>query len=312
MLILFIVKKISIYLTILLIFISLSAFDQEEINVWQGKIPGAIENNQYKEIDLSNENGIYRISKVKIPTLTIFTPPEGKANGTAVLICPGGGYVHLAYTKEGVAIAKWFNSIGVTAFVLKYRLPSDSIMKDKTIGPLMDAQKAMRIIRGNAEKWYINPTKIGVIGFSAGGHLASTLCTHYNEKVYNADTISARPDFSILGYPVISMEADIAHMGSREFLLGKDPTKEEVIKFSNDQQVNNNTPPTFLFLAEDDNTVPIQNSINYFKALSKFKIPAELHIYEKGGHGFGLAKKNGTASEWPNACENWLKENGML
>ena len=312
MLILFIVKKISIYSTILLIFISLSAFDQEEINVWQGKIPGAIENNQYKEIDLSNENGIYRISKVKIPTLTIFTPPEGKANGTAVLICPGGGYVHLAYTKEGVAIAKWFNSIGVTAFVLKYRLPSDSIMKDKTIGPLMDAQKAMRIIRGNAEKWYINPTKIGVIGFSAGGHLASTLCTHYNEKVYNADTISARPDFSILGYPVISMEADIAHMGSREFLLGKDPTKEEVIKFSNDQQVNNNTPPTFLFLAEDDNTVPIQNSINYFKALSKFKIPAELHIYEKGGHGFGLAKKNGTASEWPNACENWLKENGML
>ena len=312
MLILFIVKKISIYLTILLIFISLSAFDQEEINVWQGKIPGAIENNQYKEIDLSNENGIYRISKVKIPTLTIFTPPEGKANGTAVLICPGGGYVHLAYTKEGVAIAKWFNSIGVTAFVLKYRLPSDSIMKDKTIGPLMDAQKAMRIIRGNAEKWYINPTKIGVIGFSAGGHLASTLCTQYNEKVYDADTISARPDFSILGYPVISMEADIAHMGSREFLLGKDPTKEEVIKFSNDQQVNNNTPPTFLFLAEDDNTVPIQNSINYFKALSKFKIPAELHIYEKGGHGFGLAKKNGTASEWPNACENWLKENGML
>ena len=312
MLIFSIMKKISIYSTILIIFISLSAFGQEEINVWQGKIPGAIESNQYKEIDLSNETGIYRISKVKIPTLTIFTPPEGKANGTAVLICPGGGYVHLAYTKEGVAIAKWFNSIGVTAFVLKYRLPSDSIMKNKTIGPLMDAQKAMRIIRGNAEKWYINPTKIGVIGFSAGGHLASTLCTHYNEKVYNADTISARPDFSILGYPVISMEADIAHMGSREFLLGKDPIKEEVIKFSNDQQVNNNTPPVFLFLAEDDNTVPIQNSINYFKALSKFKIPAELHIYEKGGHGFGLAKKGGTASEWPNACKNWLKENGML
>ena len=304
-------RKIN-YLLLLFIFISLSAYSQEEINVWQGKIPGAIENNQYQEIDLSNETGIYRISKVKIPTLTIFRPPEGKANGTAVLICPGGGYVHLAYTKEGVDIAKWFTSMGITAFVLKYRLPSDSIMQDKTTGPLMDAQKAMRIIRGNAEKWDINRNKIGVTGFSAGGHLASTLCTHYNEKVYNADTISARPDFSVLGYPVISMEADITHKGSRDNLLGNDPTNEEVIKFSNDQQVNKNTPPAFLFLAEDDNTVPPQNSINYFKALSKFKIPSELHIYEKGGHGFGLAKKGGTASEWPNACKNWLKENGML
>jgi acetyl esterase/lipase len=304
-------KRIT-HLLLLFFLISFSAFSQEIINVWPGTIPGAIKDSLYKEIDLSNETGIYRISKVKIPTLTIFTPPEEKANGTAVLICPGGGYVHLAYTKEGVAIAKWFNSIGVTAFVLKYRLPSDSIMKDKTIGPLMDAQKAMRIIRGNAEKYNINPDKIGVIGFSAGGHLASTLCTHYNDKVYDADTISAKPDFSVLGYPVISMEADITHMGSREGLLGKNPTKEEVIKFSNDQQVNKNTPPAFLFLAEDDHTVPIQNSINYFKALSKFKIPAELHIYEKGGHGFGLAKKSGTASEWSNACKNWLKENGML
>jgi len=304
-------KKIT-YLLLLFILISFSAFSQEIINVWPGTIPGSIKDSLYKEIDLSNETGIYRISKVKIPTLTIFKPPEGKANSTAVLICPGGGYIHLAYTKEGVAIAKWFNSIGVTAFVLKYRLPSDSIMKDKTIGPLMDAQKAMRIIRGNAEKYNINPNKIGVIGFSAGGHLASTLSTHYNEKVYDSDNISARPDFSILGYPVISMEKDITHMGSRENLLGKNPSAEEVIKFSNDQQVNENTAPAFLFLAEDDNTVPIQNSINYFKALSKFKIPAELHIYEKGGHGFGLAQKSGTASEWPNACKNWLKENGML
>ncbi|MFZ0452190.1 MAG: alpha/beta hydrolase [Ignavibacteriaceae bacterium] len=305
-------KKISTFSAILIILVPLSAISQEKINVWPGKIPGAIEDTLYKEIDLSNETGIYRISKVKIPTLTIFTPPEGKANGTAVLICPGGGYLHLAYTKEGVDIAKWLNSLGITAFVLKYRLPSDSIMKDKTIGPLMDAQKAMRIIRGNAEKWNINPDKIGVTGFSAGGHLASTLCTHYNERVYDSDTISAKPDFSILGYPVISMEADITHMGSRENLLGKNPTKEELIKFSNDKQVNKNTPPAFLFLAEDDNTVPIQNSINYFKALSKFKIPAELHIYEKGGHGFGLAKKSGTASDWPNACERWLREIGIL
>ncbi len=306
-------KKInSLLLLILIILIPLSAYSQEKVKIWLGKIPGSIEDSQYKEIDLRNETGRYRIEKVKIPTLTIFTPSNGGANGTAVLICPGGGYSHLAFNKEGVDIAKWFNSIGITAFVLKYRLPSDSIMKDKTIGPLMDAQKAMRIIRGNAEKWNINPNKIGIIGFSAGGHLASTLCTHYSEKVYNSDTVSAKPDFSILGYPVISMETDITHMGSRKSLLGKNPTKEEVNKFSNDLHVNKNTPPAFLFLAEDDNAVPIQNSINYFKALNKFKIPAELHIYEKGGHGFGLAKKGGTESDWPNACEHWLKENGML
>lgn len=304
-------KKIN-YLLLLSILISLSAFSQEKIDVWSAKIPGAIEDNQYKEVDLSNETGIYSISKVKIPTLAIFAPPVGKVNGTAILICPGGGYSHLAYTKEGINIAKWLNSLGITAFVLKYRLPSDSIMIDKTIGPLMDAQKAMRIIRSNAGKWNINPNKIGVIGFSAGGHLASTLCTHYNEKVYNSDTISAKPDFSILGYPVISMQTDITHMGSRENLLGKNPTEEEIIEFSNDQQVNKNTPPAFLFAAEDDHAVPIQNSINYFKALSKFKIPAELHIYEKGEHGFGLAKNGGTESDWPDACEHWLKEIGML
>ena len=304
-------KKIN-YLLLLFILISFSALGQEKINVWPESIPGSINDSLYKEIDLSNETGLYRISKVKIPTLTVFKPPEGKADSTAVLICPGGGYVHLAYAKEGVAVAKWLNSLGITAFVLKYRLPSDSIMKDKTVGPLMDAQKAMRIIRGDAKKWNINPAKIGVIGFSAGGHLASTLCTHYNEKVYNSDTVSARPDFSILGYPVISMEAGITHMGSRVNLLGENPAEEEVIKYSNDQQVNRDTPPAFLFLAEDDHTVPIQNSINYFKALSKFKIPAELHIYEKGGHGFGLADKGGTESGWTKACEHWLKEIGML
>jgi acetyl esterase/lipase len=304
-------KKIN-YSLLLLLLISLSALSQEKINVWSGNIPGSIEDTQYKEIDLSNETGIYRILKVKIPTLTIFNPPHGEANGTAILICPGGGYSHLAYTKEGVDIAKWFNTLGITAFVLKYRLPSDSIMKDKTIGPLMDAQKAMRVIRSNAEKWNINPNKIGVTGFSAGGHLASTLCTHYDKKVYDSDTVSAKPDFSILGYPVISMDADIAHKGSKENLLGKNPTKEEIIEFSNDLQVNKDTPPTFLFAAEDDNAVPIQNSINYFKALSKFKIPSELHIYEKGGHGFGLAKNGGTESYWSRACEHWLEAIGML
>ena len=291
---------------------TLTNAQEKIIKVWPGKIPGAIENSVYKEEDLTNESGVYRISKVTDPTLTVFAPPKEKANGTAIIICPGGGYEHLAYAHEGVATAKWLNEIGITAFILKYRLPSDLIMKDKSVGPLQDAQEAMRIVRRNAKEWNINPDKIGVIGFSAGGHLASTLCTHYNDEVYNADTTSARPDFSILLYPVISMKPDITHKGSRKNLLGSNPTKTEIENFSNDLQVNKNTPPAFIVLAENDKSVPVQNSINYFLALKKFNIPAELHIFQTGGHGFGLGKKGETESYWPEVCKNWLQVMGYL
>lgn len=291
---------------------TLTNAQEKIIKVWPGKIPGAIENSVYKEEDLTNESGVYRISKVTDPTLTVFAPPKEKANGTAIIICPGGGYEHLAYAHEGVATAKWLNEIGITAFILKYRLPSDLIMKDKSVGPLQDAQEAMRIVRRNAKEWNINPGKIGIIGFSAGGHLASTLCTHYNDEVYNADTTSARPDFSILLYPVISMKPDITHKGSRKNLLGSNPTKTEIENFSNDLQVNKNTPPAFIVLAENDKSVPVQNSINYFLALKKFNIPAELHIFQTGGHGFGLGKKGETESYWPEVCKNWLQVMGYL
>ena len=291
---------------------TLTNAQEKVIKVWPGKIPGAIENSVYKEEDLTNESGVYRISKVTDPTLTVFAPSKEKANGTAIIICPGGGYEHLAYAHEGVATAKWLNEIGITAFILKYRLPSDLIMKDKSVGPLQDAQEAMRIVRRNAKEWNINPGKIGIIGFSAGGHLASTLCTHYNDEVYNADTTSARPDFSILLYPVISMKPDITHKGSRENLLGSDPTKTEIENFSNDLQVNKNTPPAFIVLAENDKSVPVQNSIKYFLALKKFNIPAELHIFQTGGHGFGLGKKGETESYWPEVCKNWLQVMGYL
>ena len=291
---------------------TLTNAQEKIIKVWPGKIPGTIENSVYKEEDLTNESGVYRISKVTDPTLTVFAPPKEKANGTAIIICPGGGYEHLAYAHEGVATAKWLNEIGITAFILKYRLPSDLIMKDKSVGPLQDAQEAMRIVRRNAKEWNINPGKIGIIGFSAGGHLASTLCTHYNDEIYNADTTSARPDFSILLYPVISMKPDITHKGSRENLLGSNPTKTEIENFSNDLQVNKNTPPAFIVLAENDKSVPVQNSINYFLALKKFNIPAELHIFQTGGHGFGLGKKGETESYWPEVCKNWLQVMGYL
>lgn len=185
-------------------------------------------------------------------------------------------------------------------------------MQDKSIGPLQDAQEAIRIARRNAKEWGLNPNKIGIMGFSAGGHLASTASTHFNDKVYEPkDTTSARPDFSILIYPVITM-ADNTHKGSRENLLGKTPSQDLVNSFSNELQVTKETPPAFLIHATDDNTVPAQNSINYFLALKKNGVPAELHIYEKGGHGFGLGRSNGTESTWPEACKNWLKARGLL
>lgn len=307
-------KKLFLYSVFILIYFSgaLTYAQNQVINIWPNKIPGAIENNTYKEEDMKNDKGIYRISKVVDPTLTVFLPEKEKANGTAVIICPGGGYEHLAYEHEGVATAKWLNDIGITAFILKYRLPSDLIMKDKTVGPLQDAQEAIRIVRQQAKQWNIAPDKIGIAGFSAGGHLAATLCTHYKDKVYDSDTTSARPDFSILLYPVISMKSEITHKGSRRNLLGNNPSEKEIENFSNELQVNRNTPPAFIALAENDKSVPIQNSIDYFLALKKHNIPAELHIFQTGGHGFGLGKKGETESYWPDVCANWLKALGYL
>jgi len=190
-------------------------------------------------------------------------------------------------------------------------MPTDLIMKDKSIGPLQDAQEAIRIIRRNAKEWNIDPDKIGVLGFSAGGHLASTLATHYLDNVYDADVTSARPDFSILIYPVISMEDGITHNGSKVSLLGANASKEHTDKYSNEKQVDANTPKTFIVHATDDKVVPVENSINYYLNLKKYNAPVEMHLYENGGHGFGLGTK-GTHTEWPKACEKWLAENSLL
>ncbi|MGD8780634.1 MAG: alpha/beta hydrolase [Ignavibacteria bacterium] len=308
-------KQFSKILFISLLFISntLLFAQVKTINVWGDKIPGAIENNNVKEEVYLNEQGSERTRYVTNPTLSIFSPPREKANGTAVIVCPGGGYVRLSIPPEGVEVAEWLNKQGIAAFVLKYRLPNDEIMQDKSVGPLQDVQEAIRIVRRNAEEWGIKPDKIGIMGFSAGGHLASTASTHYNEKVYEADATSARPDFSILIYPVISMKEGIAHPGSKRSLLGETPDQEVIERFSNELQIDENTPPAFLIHSEDDETVPVENSINYFLALRKYKIPAELHLYEKGWHGYGLAKESGgTESNWPDACLAWLKAKGLL
>lgn len=282
-----------------------------EIKLWD-KIPGAIEDASYKEINRTDEKGrVTGFSKVSEPSLKIYLADPKNGNTAGLIICPGGGYANLSAEKEGNKVAKWLQSIGVSAFVLKYRLPSDAIMKDKSIGPLQDAQQAVRTLRKNAGKWNLDPSKIGFMGFSAGGHLAATLATHYDATVYEpSEPISARPDFSILIYPVISMENSIAHKGSRENLLGKNPTEDLVNKFSNEKQVNASTPMTFLVHASDDKAVVVENSIAYYLALKHNKVPAELHLYQNGGHGFGLGLSE-THKNWPTACEKWLEANGF-
>jgi acetyl esterase/lipase len=299
--------------TITIIFFSILAINiyaqNTILKLWPDGIPGSIKSEIYSEKSTLADGVISRFEKVTDPSLYVFLPPAEKATGTAVLICPGGGYGVLAFSHEGYAIAKWLNDNGIAGIILKYRLPSDLIMTDKSVGPLQDAQEAMRTIRRNASEWKINPRKVGVIGFSAGGHLASTLSTHYAEKVYTAkDTTSARPDFSLLIYPVITFDATFTHAGSRKNLIGENPADESIRHFSNELQITEKTPPAFLVHSADDKTVPVKNSIVYFEGLQKYNIPSELHIFQKGGHGYGLSVNNGTQSAWPDMCLRWLRE----
>ena len=247
---------------------------------------------------------------VTVPTITPYLPAKGTANGTAIIIFPGGGYSGLSMENEGSNIAAAFNKFGVTAFVVTYRLPSDDIMVDKTIGPLQDAQQAVLTVRKNAAQWGLKPDRIGIIGFSAGGHLASTEGTHFDKPVIeDKDGISVRPDFMVLLYPVISF-GPMAHVGSRESLIGKKPSQDLVDLYSNEKQVTANTPPTFLVHAEDDDVVPVENTLMFYDALLKAKVKAEMHIFEAGGHGFGLNNPK-TKDKWIDWCKNWMEENGF-
>ena len=214
------------------------------LKLWPDGIPGSKNDPTYVENIVSTDGRVTRANNVVTPDLTVFLPDPAKANGAAVLICPGGGYGTLAFDHEGNAIARWLNDNGIAGIILKYRLPSDRIMTDKSVGPLQDAQEAMRVIRRNAAGWKIDPKKVGVIGFSAGGHLASTISTHYADKVYDVkDNTSARPDFSLLIYPVVSMDTTITHRGTRNNLIGPDPTEKNVYRFSNEKQITRDTPP---------------------------------------------------------------------
>lgn len=291
------------------IFFCLNSSAQEVKLLWpNGNIPN------YKktaEVEKRDTTGIVRISLVQQPAIEVYLPSKQSATGQAIVVCPGGGYGILAYDWEGTDIAKWLNANGIAAIVLKYRLPNSKSNVDPKLSPLLDAQRAIRTVRANAGKWNIKKDKIGIIGFSAGGHLASTAGTHFDKgNPTAADTIdrqSSRPDFMVLMYPVITMLRQSMHQGSRNNLIGANADSATAKYYSNELQVTKETPPTFLVHASDDKTVPIENSIIFYQALIANSIPAEMHIYPYGGHGFGLAIGKGYLSSWTDRCIDWLQ-----
>lgn len=246
------------------------------------------------------------------PSITIWPAPSDKANGCAVVVCPGGGYGGLADTYEGHEVAQWLNTLGVTGVVLKYRLAP----RYKHPAPLQDAQRAIRMVRARASEWKVDPKRVGILGFSAGGHLASTAATHFDDgKADASDPIEkqgCRPDFAVLCYPVISFTTPFVHAGSRKNLLGDNPDEALVKSLSNELQVTEKTPPTFLFHTAEDGPVPSENSVLFYMALRKAKVPAEMHIYEKGQHGVGLGGKDPVLSTWPGRCADWMRGRGLL
>lgn len=284
---------------------------QTVLPLYEGVIPNS-KPSANKEKSVTDAAGILRISKVSVPTLTMYVPEKQSEKRSAVIICPGGGYGILAASHEGTDVAKAFNEMGITAFVLKYRLPDDSIMVDKSIGPLQDAQRAIQLVRENAQQFNIDGAKIGIMGFSAGGHLAASASTRFTEQlIQNPKQTSLRPDFSIFIYPVISFMDGITHKGSRMNLLGKIQTLETLQKFSNELRVTEQTPPAFLVHAGDDLAVPVANSISYYEALLKQKIYSNMIIYPHGGHGFGMNNKT-TKDKYMLNLKNWLNSINLL
>ncbi len=250
------------------------------------------------------------VGNVTQPTLTIYRPE--KPSGTAIIICPGGGYWVNALAHEGHDVARQLQQWGVTAMVLKYRIPNTQTMVNKEIGPLQDAQQAIKTVRLRAVELGIKPTQVGVMGFSAGGHLAAIASTRFHTPVMeNPEGVSVRPDFSVLIYPVISFTDSIGHRGSCNQLLGENPPVEKIRAFSAEQQVTRQTPPAFLVHASDDDAVSPGNSLAYYQQLLRYGVPAELHVYQRGGHGFGM-KTPTTSDAWMERLRHWMQANGWV
>lgn len=294
-----------------LLFINICNAQEQVVSLYEDPIPNTKPNN-VKEKEGTWGKGHSYLENITQPSLTAFLPNPGQATGTAVIICPGGGYRVVAMGHEGYEVAEAFQKMGVAAFVLKYRLPSNETMQDKSIGPLQDAQRAIQLIKSKAKQWNIDTTKVGIAGFSAGGHLASSVGTHFqHDYIENKQNISFRPAFMVLGYPVISFKDSLTHVGSRNNLIGENPSEEKIKEYSNELQVTDKTPPTFIFQAENDGTVKVENSLIFYAALHKHGVPAELLLYPKGGHGFGLYNTT-TPSRWIEECQKWMWANGWL
>lgn len=278
------------------------------ISLWEDTPP--LQTNMELEEEQIQED-ILRIRNVQKPTLEVYLPDKHYATGQGLLIFPGGGYSILAYEWEGTEFAKWLNSHGIAGIVVKYRLPlSESLTNPKEV-PLLDAQRAIRMVRHHAGEWGLNQGQIGIMGFSAGGHLASTLSTqfdhHTERETDNIDTLPARPDFSILVYPVISFRDAGAHSGSRRNLLGESPSQEMIDRFSSEMNVTAETPPSFLVHSQDDQSVPVENSLLYYDALHRHGVKASMHIYPSGGHGFAFGTGKGSVEGWVSVLLEWLK-----
>jgi acetyl esterase/lipase len=277
----------------------------ETIPLWPEGVPGA-------KPGLGPERDQHgSMTNVSEPTLTRFAPAVDRANGTAVIICPGGGYSHLAMAREGEQYALWLSTLGVTGFVLKYRLQEFGHP-----APLQDVLRAMRLVRSQADRYHLRADRIGVMGSSAGGHLAASAGTLFDHPLGRTgaqlDRVSARPDFMVLMYPVITMEPPAVHAGSRTALLGLEPKPADVELMSVHKQVTASTPPTLLIHTQADQTVPVENSILFFHALTRAHVPAEMFLFEHGAHGMGMRAGLGTTSDWPRRAEEWLRARGLL
>src|SRR5674476_93439 len=294
---------------ILFLIVSMQVHAQEIISLYPAAIPNS-KPYPMKEVTMERDGLLIGYRSIAEPTLAVYLPDQQIATGAAVIICPGGGYGMESYRLEGTNIAKAFVRKGIAAFILKYRLPSDSIMIDKSIGPLQDAQQAIKTVRQHAAEWELDTAKIGIMGFSAGGHLASTAGTHFDKSyITNDEKISLRPNFMILVYHVISMTDELTHKGSRENLLGKSPDVAQINLFSNELHVNTNTPPTWLTHTGDDKVVPVDNSIRFYQELIRNNVKAEMHLYPTGNHGFVLSLP---ADEWMKPLFDWMKKSNIV
>ncbi|MCB9260485.1 MAG: alpha/beta hydrolase [Ignavibacteriales bacterium] len=279
-----------------------------KLPLWENNIPNQNDVKVEEGIEITDK---LRITAVDEPIMEVYLPEKSYATGEAVVIFPGGGYRILAYDYEGTDVAKWLNSFGIAGIVVKYRLPHTANNIECRLSPFLDAQRAVRLTRYNADKWGIKANKIGIMGFSAGGHLASTLGTHFEDNFFTTDeidSVNCRPDFMILMYPVITFNEPNLHSGSRTNLIGENPDVKLVEYYSNELHISEKTPPTFLIHAADDKGVPVENSLMFFNNLKKNNIKSEMHIFENGGHGFGLAIGKGRLEQWKDLCISWIKD----